>query len=57
MEEPFDRTNAGRAVVKRPQFDMILKAFRQADADINTKGADFQTVIGSQQTGVEVVTL
>jgi len=27
MEEPFDRSNAGRAVVKREKFDAILKTF------------------------------
>ena len=42
MEEPFDRTNAGRAVVKRPQFEMILKSFRQADKD---QGGPHQTVV------------
>ena len=27
MEEPFNFTNAGRAIIKRPQFDKILNAF------------------------------
>ena len=30
MEEPFDRSNAGRAVVRRDKFDIILKAFTEA---------------------------
>ena len=59
MEEPFDRTNAGRAVVKRPQFEMILKALRQADKDVNKNGAaDLQTVVsGGQKKVPEVITL
>ena len=27
MEEPFDRSNAGRAICRRDKFDLILKAF------------------------------
>ena len=64
MEEPFDRTNAGRAVVKRPQFEMILKSFRQADNDVNKNGAaDLQTVVNgggstnNQKKVPEVITL
>ena len=30
MEEPFDRSNAGRAIIKRPQFDKIITAFDSA---------------------------
>jgi len=50
MEEPFDRTNAGRAVVKRPQFDIILEALKKADQDINQSKADFQAVIAETVT-------
>lgn len=30
MEEPFDRTNAGRATCKRDRFEIILDAFRNS---------------------------
>ena len=30
MEEPFDRSNSGRAIIKRPQFDKILSSFQRA---------------------------
>ena len=44
MEEPFDRTNAGRAVIKRPEFDTILKAFKAAHELIQGNG-DFERLI------------
>jgi len=45
MEEPFDRTNAGRAVIKRPEFDGILQAFKTAAAQLSGAAVDFQTII------------
>jgi hypothetical protein len=35
MEEPFNRSNAGRAVIKRPQFDKILDAIGFAYWDLD----------------------
>ena len=37
VEEPFELTNAGRAIIKRPQFDKILNAFRQAKKKLRQK--------------------
>ena len=33
MEEPFERSNAGRAVVNRNAFDEILQALRKASEE------------------------
>merc|ERR1712141_79773 len=35
MEEPFDRSNAGRAICKRDKFDLILKAFDAANEAVD----------------------
>ena len=44
MEEPFDRSNAGRAVVKREKFDAILKSFFIAYKSLK-KGDGLKTLI------------
>jgi hypothetical protein len=38
MEEPFDRTNAGRAIIRREKFDLILNAFKSAAKKIRKGG-------------------
>jgi len=50
MEEPFDRTNAGRATVKRDKFDLILKSFKEASQEVNREGekVDFQSIIAPE---------
>ena len=50
MEEPFKCTSAGQVVVKRPQFDIILEAFKRADQEVNQSKAEFQTVIAQTVT-------
>ena len=45
MEEPFDRSNAGRAVVKRDKFDSILKAFAEAHKSLK-KGESLKSIVG-----------
>jgi len=39
MEEPFDRTNAGRAIIRRERFDEILSAFKAADKIMRKGGS------------------
>ena len=48
MEEPFDRSNAGRAVVRREKFDIILKAFAEAYKYLK-KGEGWKRLIGSSK--------
>ena len=53
MEEPSDRTNAGRALrrtAKRYKFDLILKSFKEASQKVNREGekADFQSIIAPE---------
>ena len=50
MEEPFDRTNAGRATAKRDKFDLILKSFKEASQEVSREGekADFQSIIAPE---------
>ena len=44
MEEPFDRSNAGRAVVRRDKFDAILKEFNEAHKNLR-KGVNWKCFI------------
>lgn len=46
MEEPFERTNAGRAIINREKFDMILREFKVA-ADKMRKGSKLQKLFSS----------
>ena len=48
MEEPFDRSNAGRAVVRRDKFDIILKAFSEAYKYLK-KGDGWKRLIGGSK--------
>ena len=45
LEEPFDRTNAGRALCKRDKFDLILKAFSEAQNTLKN-GGNLKTLLG-----------
>ena len=45
MEEPFNFTNAGRAIIKRPQFDKILNAFERA-ARCLSKRQSYEYLLG-----------
>ena len=38
MEEPFDRTNSGRAVIRREGFDQILQALSIAEKKLCKSG-------------------
>jgi hypothetical protein len=38
VEEPFDRSNAARAVCKREAFDDILREVRNAREDLRDRG-------------------
>ena len=49
MEEPFDRSNAGRAVVKREKFDAILKTFFIAYKSMK-KGDGLKTLIKTHKS-------
>ena len=46
IEEPFDRTNAGRAICKRDKFDLILDAFNFAH-DLLKTGTNLKTFLTS----------
>ena len=48
MEEPFDRSNAGRAVVRRDKFDVILKELNDAHRSLK-KGGSLKCLIGSSK--------
>ena len=45
VEEPFDRSNAGRAVCRREKFDAILKAFAEAHKSLK-KGENLKHLVG-----------
>ena len=49
MEEPFDRSNAGRAVVRRDKFDLILKEFNEAHKSLK-KGINWKSLISSSKS-------
>ena len=49
MEEPFDRSNAGRAVVRRDKFDVILKEFNEAHKSLK-KGINWKSLISSSKS-------
>jgi hypothetical protein len=44
MEEPFERTNAGRAIIRRERFEDILAAFRDAEKKVHN-GCSLQGTI------------
>ncbi len=46
VEEPFDRTNAARAVVQRVPFDVILREFRNTREDLRDKKASLEELMG-----------
>ena len=46
MEEPFDQSNAGRAICKRDKFDVILKAFEEAHNSLK-KGEPLKSIVGT----------
>ena len=48
MEEPFDRSNAGRAIVRRDKFDVILKELNEAHKNLK-KGGSWKCLIGSSK--------
>ena len=41
MEEPFCQSNTGRAIIKREQFDKILKAIRKASQYLSGPESDY----------------
>ena len=41
MEEPFSQSNTGRAIIKRDQFDKILKAIRKASQYLSGPESDY----------------
>ena len=49
MEEPFDRSNAGRAVVRRDKFDVILKELNEAHKSLK-RGVNWKYLIRSSKT-------
>ena len=48
IEEPFDRTNAGRAIVKRDKFDKILNAFADAHSSLKS-GENLKKLLGKDE--------
>lgn len=44
MEEPFERTNAGRAVVRRERFDIILAELKTAHKKIKKDGKNLASI-------------
>ena len=49
MEEPFDRSNAGRAVVRRDKFDVILKELNEAHKSLK-RGVNWKYLVRSSKT-------
>ena len=47
VEEPFERTNAGRAVVNRDAFNQILAAIRYAHMEAMRKNVRLGKLIGN----------
>ena len=54
MEEPFDRTNAGRAIIRREKFDLILNAFKSAAKKIR-KGGGLAKLLNNKTDWIEIV--
>jgi len=52
MEEPFDRSNAGRAVCKREKFDLILKSF-EAAAEALDNGKNLRYLLEENENQTE----